>query len=241
MEWCRQKDESKTEKSHRGTFTSHKEHGILVTAMNIQKLYILPATAALALLVGCSSEAPKNAVKKVAKPIVAVSGQTALFEMYKTARAWNGDATILRLENLDIPEAKPEPGKFGAWKATFASFEKQRKRDFTYSVAESSAGVHIGVFPGEESAYMANMQNRNFSIANVKIDTMEALEVAKQQKDIAEFASKHADLPVQFVLEWNMRLCPVAAWRVYWGGSLSSSEGSVFVDAENGKFIKKLH
>jgi hypothetical protein len=209
--------------------------------MNFEKLYILPAAAVFALLAGCSSEAPKDAAKKVAKPIVAVSGQTALFEMYKTARAWNGDASILRLENLDIPEAKPEPGKYGAWRATFVSFQKQRKREFTYSVAESSAGVHQGVFPGDESAYMANMQNRNFSIADVKIDTMEALEVAKQQKDIAEFAAKHADLPVQFVLEWNMQLCPVAAWRVYWGSSISASEGSVFVDASNGKFIKKLH
>lgn len=208
--------------------------------MNFQKLYILPATAILALLGGCSSEAPKEAAKKVAKPVVPVSGQSGLFEMYKTARAWNGDATIMRLENLDIPEAKAEPGKYGAWKATFVSFEKKRKRDFTYSVAESSAGVHKGVFPGEESAYMANVQNRIFNIADVKIDTIEALEVAKKQKDIAELASKNPDLPVQFVLEYNMQLCPVAAWRVYWGATLSTNQGSVFVDALSGKFIKKL-
>jgi hypothetical protein len=208
--------------------------------MSFQKLYILPATAFFAVFAGCSSEAPKAAVKKVATPAVAVSGQTAVFEMYKTARAWNKDATILHLENLDIPEAKAEPGKYGAWKATFVSFEKKRKREFTYSVAESSTGVHKGVFPGEEIGYVVNTQNRIFNIADVKIDTMEALEVAKQQKDIADFAAKHADLPVQFVLEWNMQLCPVAAWRVYWGGSVSTSEGSVFVDAATGKFVKKL-
>ena len=209
--------------------------------MNFQKLYILPATVVFALLAGCSSEAPKNAAKNVAKPIVAVSGQTALFEMYKTARSWNRDAMVLRLESLDIPEAKAEPGKFGAWKATFVSFEKKRKREFTYSVAESSAGVHKGVFPIEETTYMANVQNRIFNIADVRIDTMEALDVAKQQKDIAELASKNPDLPVQFELEWNMQLSPVPAWRVYWGASLSTSQGSVFVDALNGKFVKKLH
>ena len=208
--------------------------------MSFRKLYILPATALFAVLAGCSSEAPKAAVKKVAAPVVAVSGQTAVFEMYKTARAWNKDATILHLENLDIPEAKAEPGKYGAWKATFVSFESKRKREFTYSVAESSTGVHKGVFPGEETGYVVNTQNRIFNIADVKIDTLEALEVAKQQKDIADFAAKHADLPVQFVLEWNMQLCPVAAWRVYWGGSVSTSEGSVFVDAATGKFVKKL-
>ena len=194
--------------------------------MNFQKLYILPATAVFALLAGCSSEAPKEAAKKVAKPVVAVSGQTALFEMYKTARSWNGDSAVMRLENLDIPEAKAEPGKYGAWKATFVSFEKRRKREFTYSVAESSAGVHKGVFPGEETGYMASVQNRIFNIADVKIDTMEALETAKKQKDIAELAAKNPDLPVQFVLEHNLQLCPVAAWRVYWGASLSTSSSS---------------
>ena len=221
--------------------TAYKEHGVLFPYMKIQKLYILPATAVFALLAGCSSEAPKTTAKKIAKPIVAINGQSALFEMYKTARPWNSDATIMRLENLDIPEAKAEPGNYGAWKATFVSFEKKRKREFTYSVAESSAGVHKGVFPREELTYMPNVQNRIFNIADVKIDTMEALEIAKQQKDIAELASKNPDVPVQFVLEWNMQLSPVAAWRVYWGGSLSTSLGSVFVDAASGKFIKKLH
>jgi hypothetical protein len=145
--------------------------------MNFQKLYILPATAVFALLAGCSSQAP--APKKAAKPIVAVSGQTAAFEMYKTARTWNNDATLLRLENLDIPEAKAEPGKYGAWKATFVSFNKKLKREFTYSVAESSAGVHKGVFPGSEMAYVANNQNRIFPIVDVKIDSTAALENAK--------------------------------------------------------------
>jgi hypothetical protein len=207
--------------------------------MNFQKLYILPATAIFALLAGCSSDAP--VAKKVAKPIVAVSGQTALFEMYKTARAWNSDATILRLENLDIPEAKAEPGKYGAWKATFVSFAKKQKRDFVYSVAESSAGVHKGVFPGAESMYVVNTQNRIFNIADVKVDTIEALETAKKQKEISEFAAKNPDMPVQYILEWNMQSVPVAAWRVYWGATISTSTASVFVDASDGKFIKKTH
>lgn len=209
--------------------------------MNFQKLYILPAISVFALLAGCSSEAPKAAAKKVVKPIAAVSGRTALFEMYRSARSWNGDSAVLRLENLDIPEAKAEPGKYGAWKATFVSYEKRRKREFTYSVAESSAGVHKGVFPGEEMSYISNPQNRIFNIVDVKIDTMEALDIAKKQKDIAELAAKSPDVPVQFVLEWNMQLCPAPAWRVYWGSTLSTSQGSVFIDVADGKFIKKLH
>jgi len=206
--------------------------------MKLQKLYILPATALFAVLAGCSSQAP--VAKKEAKPVVAVSGQSAAFEMYKTARAWNGDAVLLRLESMDIPEAKAEPGKHGAWKATFVSLAKKQKRDFMYSVAESSAGVHKGVFPGDESLYVANTQHRTFAISEIKIDTTEALETAKKQKEIADFAAKNADTPVQFVLEWNTQLAPVAAWRVYWGASISTSQASVFVDAADGKFIKKL-
>lgn len=209
--------------------------------MNFQKLYVLPATAVLALLAGCSSQAPKDTAKKVAKPAVAVSGRSAAFEMYKTARAWSNDATLLRLENLDIPEAKPEPGKYGAWKATFVSVAKRQRHEFVYSVAESSAGVHKGVFPGAEMAYIPNPQIRYFPVADIKIDTPEAVEIANKQKDIAAFASKHPEIPVQFVLEWNMQVCPTPAWRVYWGATLSSSQGSVFVDAADGKFLKKLH
>ena len=82
-----------------------------------------------ALCAGCSTEAPKEAAtKKEVKPVAPVSGQTASFEMYKVARLWAGDAAVLKLENLDIPEAKPLPGKYGAWKATFVSFEKKRRR-----------------------------------------------------------------------------------------------------------------
>ena len=207
--------------------------------MNIQTLTMLSATAIFAVLAGCSSEAP--VAKKPAKPIVAVSGQTAAFEMYKTARSWNNDAALMKLENLDIPEAKAEPGKYGAWKATFVSFAKKQKREFTYSVAESSAGVHKGVFPGEETRYMPNNQNRIFNISDVKIDTTTALENAKKQKDIGEFAAKNPDLPVQFVLEWNMLLTPSTSWRVYWGPTLSTSKASAFIDAADGKFLKKLH
>jgi hypothetical protein len=116
--------------------------------MSFQKHYILSVTAVFALLAGCSSEAPKDAAKKEAKPIAAVSGQSAAFEMYKTARSWNKDATLLRLENLDIPEAKAEPGKYGAWKATFVSFEKKRRRG---ADADPEADPYNGLTPVDEA------------------------------------------------------------------------------------------
>ena len=207
--------------------------------MNRHKLLILSATVLLALCTGCSSEAPKEAAtKKEVKPVALVSGQTASFEMYKVARLWAGDAAVLKLENLDIPEAKPLPGKYGAWKATFASFQKRLKKEYMYSVAESSAGAHKGVFPGPEVPYVPIGAIRIFNFADVKTDTPEALENALKQKDVAAFAAKHPELPVQFILEWSM-VTPRPAWRVYWGGTVSTSEASVYIDAGDGKFLKK--
>src|SRR5208337_1496034 len=176
------------------------------------------------------TEAPKEAAKKEVKPVEPVTGQTASFEMYKVARLWAGDAALLKLENLDIPEAKPQPGKYGAWKATFASFQKRVKREYMYSVAESSAGAHKGVFPGPEMPYVPIATTRIFNFVDVKIDTPEALETALKQKDIAAFAAKHSDLPVQFILEWSL-VTPRPAWRVYWGATVSTSQASVFIDA----------
>lgn len=207
--------------------------------MNRQKLLILSATVLLALCTGCSTEAPKQAAtKKEVKPVAPVTGQTASFAMYKVARLWGGDAAVLKLENLDIPEAKPEPGKYGAWKATFASFQKRQKREYMYSVAESSSGAHKGVFPGPEMPYVPIATTRIFNFVDVKIDTPEALETALKQKDIAAFAAKHPELPVQFILEWSL-VTPRPAWRVYWGATVSTSLASVFIDAGDGKFLKK--
>jgi hypothetical protein len=206
--------------------------------MNRHKLLILSASVLMALFAGCSTEAPKEAIKKVVQPVAPVTGQTASFEMYKVARLWAGDAALLKLENLDIPEAKPQPGKYGAWKAAFASYQKRLKREYIYSVAESSAGVHKGVFPGPELSYVPIATTRIFNFVDVKIDTPEALETALKQKDIAAFAAKHTELPVQFILEWSL-VTPRPAWRVYWGPSVSTSQASVFIDAGDGTFLKK--
>ena len=100
------------------------------------------------------------------------------------------------------------------------------------------AGVHKGVFPGPEMPYVPIATTRIFNFIDVKTDTPEALENALKQKDIAAFAAKHADVPVQFILEWSL-VTPRPAWRVYWGGTVSTSEASVYIDAGDGNFLKK--
>jgi hypothetical protein len=208
--------------------------------MKRHHLLLLAATVCVALFTGCSSEAPQPVAKKEVKPPAPVGGQFAAFEMYKVARSWAPDAMVLHVENADIPEVKAEPGKFGAWKATFASPAGHSKRDYVYSVVESSVGVHKGVFPGSEGSYVASPATRIFAVNEVKIDTVAALEEAQKQKDIAAYAEKHPELPVQFVLDWSVQTVR-PAWRVYWGATLSTSSASVFVDSGTGDFLKKLH
>lgn len=193
------------------------------------------------LLTGCSdSGAPaKKAAKKIPEP---VTGQSAIFQMYQLARTWAPDAQLLKLENGDIPEAKPQPGKYGLWRATFISNTKKVKRDFAFAASDSDGGVIKGVRAGSESAYIRNVQLHEFAIQEVKIDTPAALETAlkvvEKDKDMKKVLADNPDLPVQYLLEWTgTNVKP--QWRVIFGPSVSLSKFSLFIDAYTGTFEKK--
>jgi len=190
-------------------------------------------------LSGCSSE-PTATVAKKAAPPAPVSGQSALFEIYKVARQWSGDVQILELENIPLESVKAEPGKYGAWRALMVSPTLKRKRTFTYSVIEESATLHKDVFAQGEEGYLPNPQIRSFAIQDVKTDTTAALETAKKAPDTAEYEKKNPDTPVQYRLEWTNQT-PVPAWRVIWGRSISTSGYSVYISAVDGTYLKKAH
>jgi hypothetical protein len=200
----------------------------------------LPAStlALAALLAGCSTSPPPAAKKKEFKPPTAISGQSALFSMYQVARTWAPDAMVLKAENIDIPEAKPEPGKYGAWRGTFVSQTRRIKRDYTFAVADSGPLLHKGPFAGPESSYVANPQVRPISIQDVKIDTTAALEAALKNKEVKAFADKNPDLPIQYVLEWTAQT-PLPAWRVIWGRTIGTSAASAYIDTREGNFLKR--
>ena len=198
----------------------------------------MPAALAFALLAGCASEAPKEVAKK-AEPPVPVTGQKAAFEMYKVARAWAPDVAVLRLESADLSEVKAEPGKHGVWMATFVSLTQKMKRDYSYSVVEAN-GLRKGAYPGVESSYMPNPQIRPLNISAIRVDTPDVLTEAMKQKEIAEFAGKHPELPVNYLLEWSISR-PHPDWRAYWGPTVATSQASVYVDADTGAFVKKSH
>lgn|GEM_PF-865055 len=199
----------------------------------------------LLLLTGCSSEAPAPAKKAEAKkPPEPATGQSALFQTYQQARLWSPDAMVLKMENGNLPEAPPQPGKYGLWRVTYVSLTKKLKHDFVYAVSDSEGGIVQGVRAGSESPYTQTPQVRPFAIQEVKVDTPAALESASKEvekdKDMKKVLAENKDLPVQYVLEWTSAT-PKPAWRAIYGLSISQSKFSIYIDASDGKFLKKTH
>jgi hypothetical protein len=192
-------------------------------------------------LTGCSdSAAPaKKAPKKIPE---AVTGQSAIFQIYQLARTWAPDAQLLRLENGDIPETKAQPGKYGLWRAMMVSNSKKMKRDFVFSASDSDGGIIKGVRAGSETSYIQNVQIHEFAIQEVKTDTPAALETAlkevEKSKDMKKYLAENPDLPVQYLLEWTGTNAK-PQWRVIFGPSISQSKFSFFIDAYTGAFEKK--
>ncbi len=193
----------------------------------------------LSLLIACS-EPPKPAVEKKKeplKPAEPVTGRQALQYMYSAARAWTPDAQILRLNSIALSQVKPEPGKSGAWQATFVSASRRLSRSWTYSVVEAEGNLHKGVFAGLEEGYPSSGQAKPFQFLAVKFDSDEAYKTALKKS--ADYVKKNPDKPISMLLELTGRF-PDPAWRVIWGESVGRSNYSIFVDATTGEYLQTM-
>ncbi len=195
----------------------------------------------LLVLAGCSQAPPPK--KEPPKPPEPVTGQSAIFQTYQVARMWAPDAKLLKLESGNIPEAPPQEGKYGFWRATYVSESKKARREYTWAAADSEGGIIKGVRAGADSGYLPNPRIIPMAIQEVKIDTPKALEaaMAEVEKDssMKKVLADNRDLPIHYLLEW---VAPDVkpAWRVIFGPSVSQSKFSIFVDAYTGKFLRKL-
>ncbi|HVX65587.1 MAG TPA: hypothetical protein VHA11_03245 [Bryobacteraceae bacterium] len=197
------------------------------------------AALPLVLLLGSCSDQPKPAQKsaEAAKPAEPVTALSAVYKMYTQARSWAPDCKLLRVGSLTIPEVKNAAGKAGAWEATFVSESAQRARRYTFSVVESpAANLHEGVFGGSVDSWSGSRQFKPFLIQAFKTDSTAAYETALKNKG-ADYAAKHPELSVLFLLEQTSRF-PDPAWRVVWGESVSTSGFSVFIDSTTGGFLQ---
>jgi len=193
------------------------------------------AIVALALLAGCS-EGPAPAAKQSEPPPPPVTGRQAFQYLYGSSRIWASDSMPLTIRSLHAPGIKNEPGTSGAWEVVFVSPMNSRARTYTWSAVEAE-GLHKGVFPGPQETWHAGGPNQPFSPALLKVDTSEALEAAT--KSAVEYLSKPGQRPpVDYMLEYQTATrFPHPVWHVLWGGSVSSAEYTVTIDATTGKVV----
>ena len=194
--------------------------------------------AALALLAGCSSEAPKPAGSSSSTPGEPAPQTETAFKafqnLYVTSRGWGTDSKPFRLESSATPEANGQGGKAGVWRAAFGSASRQRMETF----------IWVGVGPardrglnhGTEDPYNPNNRSTmGFDTGHWKIDSDKAFETA-QKHGGEELLKKNPKAQVTYVLDWNA-VKDVPVWHVTY-----SPEGAapltVDVNATTGEFMR---
>jgi hypothetical protein len=203
------------------------------------KLARLVAGALAVWLVGCSEQPAAAPQKKAEEQPEPLTGQSALYRMYQVARSWAPDCQVLKLDSMRVSDVPDQPGKAGAWEATFVSAARGTSRAYTWSAVESvENNLHKGVFQTSEQPYAAHGSGKPFVIAAVKTDSDAALATAKTKA--VDYEKKNPRQPVIFLLEETDRF-PDPAWRVIWGESVGTSSFSVFVDAMSGGYLSIMH
>ena len=195
------------------------------------------AFAAAALLAGCS-DSPPPAAQKSEPPPAPVTGRQAFQYLYGSSRIWAPDSMPLTIRSWHAPRVTGGKGTAGAWEVVFASSMNSRARTYTWSAVEAE-GLHKGVFPGPQETWHAGGPNQPFSPALLKVDTPEALDAATKSSASASYLSKPGQRPVvDYLLDFQAATrFPNPVWHVLWGGTLSSAEYSVTVDATTGKVV----
>ncbi|HTW64172.1 MAG TPA: hypothetical protein VME17_06130 [Bryobacteraceae bacterium] len=184
----------------------------------------------------CSS-APKTASEKQpAKPPMALTGRQAFQRMYPQARGWAPDALPLQIQSINLPQVKAGDGKAGAWRVIFVSASRGKAKTYTYSAVEGD--LHEGVFGGTEEDYTPRTDSSPFQVSAIRIDSDQAYKTAAAAS--ADYIKKNPGKPVIFLMEQTRRF-PDVTWRVIWGGSVGTSDYSVFVDGTTGQLLEKMH
>src|ERR1017187_9227113 len=163
------------------------------------------ATLPFLLLLGACTEEQKPAVKKDVKPAQPVTALSAVYNTYKQARGWAPDCVLLSVANLDVKDVQgQEGGKMAAWEVTFVSQKERQSRRYTYSVVEVPASnLYEGVFGGSSDMWPPVGQTQPFAIQYLKTDSTAAYTTAMTKAK--DYASKHPEMPVKFLLEWQKR------------------------------------
>jgi hypothetical protein len=203
----------------------------------MHRVRICFAIAAIALLAGCS-DSPPPAARQAEPPPAPVTGRQAFQYLYGSSRIWAPDSVPLTIRSLHAPGVAGGKGTAGAWEVVFVSPANARARTYTWSAVEAE-GLHKGVFPGPQETWHEGGPKQPFSPALLKVDTSDALDAANKSPASASYLSKPGQRPmVDYLLDYEAATrFPNPVWHVLWGGSVSSAEYSVTVDASTGKTV----
>src|SRR5258708_12902125 len=97
-----------------------------------KKLFVAILGAGLVFMAGCFSEwvKPTTAGTPQPKAPEAITGSSAFFKCYVSARIWAPDAQPYRAESHPEAESKGRDGKAAEWRAGFASPSKHAATTF---------------------------------------------------------------------------------------------------------------
>ena len=153
---------------------------------------LFAAILAAGMLSGCSSEPSKPAETAQPKAPEAITGSSAFYKCYTSARLWAHDAQPYRAESAT---SKSKDGKASEWRSGFASPSRRSTRSCTWSAGDVSHGV-------EDTYSPTNSSTQIFNIQFLKTDSDKAFAVA-QEHGGDKLLKEEPDTPVSYVLEWN--------------------------------------
>jgi hypothetical protein len=187
--------------------------------------------AGLTMMSACSSEPskPGTAAKPQPKAPEAITGNSAFYKCYVSARGWAPDAQPYRAESVASAIFKGQDGKAGEWRVGFASPSQHAIKTYTWVNGDISHGVDDTYSPSNSSTQIFNVQF-------LKTDTDKAFAIA-QQHGGEKLLQKEPDTPVLYVLEWN-RQENALLWHVIYGTDRDTAKLRVAVNASTGEFSR---
>src|SRR5208282_53539 len=205
----------------------------LIRKSSMKKPIVVVAVAILAagLMAGCSSEPskPTTAEKPQPKAPEAITGSSAFYKCYISARGWAQDAQPYRVESHLDADSKGRDGKAGEWRAGFASPSQRATRFYIWASGDISHTV-------EDTYSPTNSSTQIFNVQFLKADTDKAFAVA-QQHGGEKLLEKEPDTPVLYVLDWN-RQTNELLWHVIYGTDRDTAKLRVAVNASSGEFSR---
>ena len=192
---------------------------------------VVVAILAAGLMAGCSSEPSKPATAEKPQPKApeAITGSSAFYKCYISARGWAQDAQPYRVESQPAADSKGRDGKAGEWRAGFASPSQRATKFYTWANGDISHGVDDTYSPTNSSTQVFNVQF-------LKVDTDKAFAVA-QQHGGEKLLEKEPDTPVLYVLDWNRQTNDLL-WHVIYGTDRDTAKLRVAVNASTGEFSR---